>query len=81
MAGRDQAMTDPAAIAAGLTKAQREALTNPLETIEGVALWYDTNRHTAYALHRRDLVDDHFCLTALGLSVRQHLQQQEGKGA
>lgn len=70
-------MTDPAAIAAGLTKAQREALTNPLKTAAGVVLWYDTNRHTAYALHRRDLVDDHFGLTPLGLAVRAALQNGE----
>ncbi|RZL77247.1 MAG: hypothetical protein EOP66_09145 [Sphingomonas sp.] len=78
-------MTDPAAIAASLTKAQREALLNPLEISAGFTLWYDTNRHTAYALHRRDLVDDHFHLTDLGLAVRQHLHdaahlQQNGEG-
>lgn len=89
-------MTDPAAIAAGLTKAQREALMHPNV---GECSYRWTTLGTAGALHARKLVGRitkpgsfyspqtaiDWPLTPLGLSVRQHLHdakvmREEGNG-
>ena len=67
-------MTDIAAIAKGLTKAQREALAAP-----EWSMMAQYNAGIAEPLRFGLLVQDG-CghkLSALGLSVRQHLQEQE----
>lgn len=82
MAGRDQAMTDPAAIAAGLTKAQKTAL--PLFPQEPLALLpVSISRVTRERLVALGLVEKRspangfgmvrFWLSPLGLAVRAAL--------
>lgn len=67
---------DPAVVAKGLSEAQRRALIDAFDDGDGGRiLYFDTNAHTAYAIHRRRLADDFFHLTPLGLAVRTLLQE------
>lgn len=75
---------DVAAIAAGLSQAQREMLLTARTTIGGdVAVFHHGRRERTFTVfvelglaRRRIGIAD--CLTTLGLAVRAHLQQVAG---
>ena len=74
-------MTDVAALAEGLSEAQRRALLGAPSTPLGNT-WLTCGGSTKHALIMREMASGYgewCCLTPLGLAVRRLIQEREGR--